>query len=151
MLVVVLPSPAGVGVIAETRTRRAGALRSRGRASTRGSTLAICRSQGRQSPGPRPSPAASSSSGRGRALPPASLASGTAREPTAFLARRGMLAARARGGSCMAIHAEARMLVDGRLVPARGGRSYGNGKPATDEGPGGVDDAATPDMLSPLN
>ena len=43
MLVVVLPSPAGVGVMAETSTSRGSPARDRGRSSTERSTLAIPR------------------------------------------------------------------------------------------------------------
>jgi aldehyde dehydrogenase (NAD+) len=46
----------------------------------------------------------------------------------------------------MAIEAEARMLIDGRLVPARGGRTYENVNPATEEVIGRVADATPEDM-----
>jgi aldehyde dehydrogenase (NAD+) len=44
------------------------------------------------------------------------------------------------------IEGEARMLIDGRLVPARGGRTYENVNPATEEVIGRVADAAPEDM-----
>ncbi len=46
----------------------------------------------------------------------------------------------------MAIQAESRMLIDGRLVPARGGRTYENVNPATEEAIGRVADATPEDM-----
>ena len=46
----------------------------------------------------------------------------------------------------MAIPAENRMLIDGRLVPARGGRSYENLNPATEEVIGSAADATPDDM-----
>jgi hypothetical protein len=49
MLVVVFPSPAGVGVIAETNTRRAGAARRRGRRNTSKRIFAMSRPYGIQS------------------------------------------------------------------------------------------------------
>ena len=62
MLVVVLPSPAGVGVMAETSTSRDGKADRRGRVRTAGSTLTASRPNATRSPAPRPRRSAAAAS-----------------------------------------------------------------------------------------